>query len=276
MKILFLGTAAAEGYPATFCNCQNCSWARRVGGRNLRARSSIIIDGKVLIDIPPDIRSQALRFGVNLFDVEVLLITHTHDDHFYHRELRLRKWPFVTVEPKYLSVVANSIAIDILNEEYSDVLDLIRVNLIYAEPFKTIELGDYKVTPIIATHKTCYEDEIAYNYIISKDDTSFLYAVDSGPYQSFTLRYLENIRLDLVICEATLCTVSGEVYRYHRNFDNAIEFRDWLIDKGVINKDTSFVLTHFSHVACPSYEKMNEMLKDKEILVAYDGMKINL
>ena len=48
MKLKYLGTAAAEGIPAMFCECNNCKEARRRGGRDLRTRSQALIDGKVL------------------------------------------------------------------------------------------------------------------------------------------------------------------------------------------------------------------------------------
>jgi phosphoribosyl 1,2-cyclic phosphodiesterase len=31
MKLNFLGTAAAEGFPAIFCNCEYCKEARKLG-----------------------------------------------------------------------------------------------------------------------------------------------------------------------------------------------------------------------------------------------------
>ena len=31
MKIKYLGTAAAEGVPAIFCNCETCKEARKLG-----------------------------------------------------------------------------------------------------------------------------------------------------------------------------------------------------------------------------------------------------
>ena len=54
MKIKFLGTAAAEGFPAVFCNCEYCNKARELGGKNIRTRSQAIIDNKLLIDLPAD------------------------------------------------------------------------------------------------------------------------------------------------------------------------------------------------------------------------------
>ena len=38
MKLQYLGTAAAEGWPALFCTCDNCARARAAGGKNIRTR----------------------------------------------------------------------------------------------------------------------------------------------------------------------------------------------------------------------------------------------
>lgn len=53
MKIRYLGTAAAEGWPALFCSCPICTKARAEGGRNLRTRTQAILDGELLLDFRP-------------------------------------------------------------------------------------------------------------------------------------------------------------------------------------------------------------------------------
>ena len=50
MEIQYLGTAAAEGWPAIFCNCESCKKAATKRGKNIRTRSQAIIDKKILID----------------------------------------------------------------------------------------------------------------------------------------------------------------------------------------------------------------------------------
>ena len=44
MKFTFLGTAAAEGWPALFCNCINCKKARELAEResNSTRRAELI------------------------------------------------------------------------------------------------------------------------------------------------------------------------------------------------------------------------------------------
>src|SRR5699024_7123072 len=51
MKLTYLGTAAAEGFPALFCNCPACREAARLGGRNIRTRSQALINRDLLLDL---------------------------------------------------------------------------------------------------------------------------------------------------------------------------------------------------------------------------------
>ena len=75
MRIRILGSAAAEGFPALFCECKTCRRARSIGGRNLRSRTSVQIDETILIDLPPDILSQVQREGFSLASIAHILIT---------------------------------------------------------------------------------------------------------------------------------------------------------------------------------------------------------
>lgn len=83
MKLTYLGTAAAEGWPAAFCNCDGCRAARRLGGRNIRTRSQALVDDALLLDFPCDAWLHALRQGLDFSAVRWLLVTHSHTDHFY-------------------------------------------------------------------------------------------------------------------------------------------------------------------------------------------------
>ncbi len=69
MQITFLGTAAAPSMPIPFCTCQVCADARRVGGKNLRRRSSLMINDDLLVDIGPDIATASFEYGLSLAGV---------------------------------------------------------------------------------------------------------------------------------------------------------------------------------------------------------------
>ena len=80
MRITFLGTGTSAGVPVIACECATC---RSTDPRDKRWRPSIVValdDGtSVLIDASPDLRAQALAFGLSR--VDTILLTHCHADH---------------------------------------------------------------------------------------------------------------------------------------------------------------------------------------------------
>ena len=80
MRITFLGTGTSAGVPVIACDCATC---RSDDTRDRRWRTSVALaldDGtSVLVDASPDLRAQALAFG--LTRVDAILLTHEHADH---------------------------------------------------------------------------------------------------------------------------------------------------------------------------------------------------
>ena len=80
MHVTFLGTGTSTGVPVIGCDCETC---RSRDTKNKRWRPSIYLrfdDGtSVLVDASPDLRAQALQFGVDR--VDLILLTHAHADH---------------------------------------------------------------------------------------------------------------------------------------------------------------------------------------------------
>lgn len=78
-KLLFLGTGNSVGVPIIRCPCPVC---HSLDPRNKRLRSSVLISTEsknFVIDVGPDFREQALKFGIEKLDG--VLITHIHYDH---------------------------------------------------------------------------------------------------------------------------------------------------------------------------------------------------
>ena len=74
MKLTYLGTAAAEGWPAAFCNCDGCRAARRLGGRNIRTRSQALVDDALLLE-----RTPCFIWSADLQPMEVSKTLNTSD-----------------------------------------------------------------------------------------------------------------------------------------------------------------------------------------------------
>ena len=76
---LFLGTGASTGIPVIGCKCSVCVSSNP---KNIRMRPSLFVEvnkKKLLIDVGPDFRPQALQHHIN--DIDGLLLTHAHYDH---------------------------------------------------------------------------------------------------------------------------------------------------------------------------------------------------
>jgi phosphoribosyl 1,2-cyclic phosphate phosphodiesterase len=80
VKVLFLGTGTSHGVPMIGCDCAVC---RSTDSRDARMRTSILVEGAdgttLLVDTPPDLRTQALTHGLRRIDA--ILYTHSHADH---------------------------------------------------------------------------------------------------------------------------------------------------------------------------------------------------
>ena len=93
MKIKYLGTAAAESIPAMFCECSFCQYARKVGGREIRKRSGVVIDDELMIDFSPDVNAAFMEYGMSLANIKNIIFTHSHPDHACMLDLEYRKTP---------------------------------------------------------------------------------------------------------------------------------------------------------------------------------------
>src|SRR5262249_52421492 len=100
MQLLLLGTAAAEGWPAPFCDCEPCQRVRRSGDpKDVRTRSGALIDDDLKIDFSPDTVVQMQRSRRSLRAVRTILFTHEHSDHLAVAELQWMTAPFTNTPP---------------------------------------------------------------------------------------------------------------------------------------------------------------------------------
>ena len=78
-QFLFLGTSASAGIPVIGCKCAVCL-SSSPQNRRLRPSGLLKIGNRsLLIDVGPDFREQALKYGIDSLDG--LILTHTHYDH---------------------------------------------------------------------------------------------------------------------------------------------------------------------------------------------------
>lgn len=271
MKIKILGTAAAEAWPALFCQCDACKKAREIKGKNIRTRSSCLIDDTIMIDFPPDNYMHVINNNFALDAVEYLFITHSHSDHFYPKDLLMRNEPFAH-KPiiKTLKAYGNQKVVElydtiIKNKNFSGEV----VDFRQCKYYQNIKIPDGEVIPLPAVHAPGEDSMI---YIIKKDGKKLLYGYDSGYFSEETWNYIKNEKIDCVLLE---CTLGIKVsYKHHMNYEDVINTKNRLQKLGITDEKTKFVATHFSHNSELLHSEFVKLFSKHDIEVAYDGIEL--
>ena len=294
MRIQFLGTAAAEGIPALFCQCAVCRRAREAGGKEIRTRSGAIIDGRLKLDFGPDSFWHMQRFGLNYLEIRSLLVTHSHSDHLSPAELEYRipsycYLPDGAMPETTLTVYGNDAvgeAVERFTRHRSGCLAFRKM-----VPFEPVQIEDYTVTALEAVHcwdrngenypvrfqgRTICRSEEALIYLIEKDGQRILYAHDTCEFSEANMAWLAGRRLDLVSLDCTSGSRQPDYSRWigHLTSEGCVNMREKLIAVGAADENTLFIANHFSHNGYTDYEDMGRITPG--FLISYDGLSVDL
>lgn len=279
MKYKYYGTAAAEGIPALWCDCEVCKRAAQKGGRNIMTRSQQTIDNKILIDFSADTYMHILR-GLPIRQIHTCIITHSHADHFYPADIMSRFGGFAYInDPTPFSIYAMKPAIEILDKKISEnaftKLTPDRVKLNEIVPFKSYTSDGYTITPLRADHDPNSGCVI---YLIEKDGKCVLHANDTGYFTEDTWNYLEknprHINFATFDCTEPGSQPKNKTLNWHMNYPTVKNVREKLIKTGLADDSTICVINHFSHNGKYIYDELLELVKPDGFLVSYDGMEI--
>lgn len=280
MKVTYLGTAAAEGMPAVFCDCSACAEARKRGGKEIHTRSQFLIDDIVGIDFPPDAYAHSLQFGVDYRKLRHLFITHSHMDHFYAQDFILRGYKYTSPVDGVLSIYGNKEVLEVyregtrreLKKEVSQNLRAVEINA-----FTPISVGDYTVTPLVANHgKTP-----AYVYLIEKGEKAYLHLTDTGRLPQETLNFLKHRfgnrqnKVGLVTFDCTFLFHEGGDTARHMGIPDNKRLQAFLEENGIADKGTKYAMTHYSHNSAPLSENLQKAERESGYIATYDGMTID-
>jgi phosphoribosyl 1,2-cyclic phosphate phosphodiesterase len=272
MKVTLLGTSGAEGWPGLFCRCDACGKARHLGGKNIRTRSSALIDDVFKIDFPPDTLHHVIQFNLDLRCMTSLLFTHAHDDHFSAPELQYLSDYFVTTPIQEPLPIYGPPEVIIRLENGLD-LSRVPVTLHTLAPWQPVMIGDYRVTPIMAQHdptQTCF------NYLIEDSEgVTLLYASDTGWYEEPTWQFLRHCKLHGIVAECSKGPIEGG-YMAHLCIPEVRRMRQKLIDMGSFDPSGPMVTTHFSHLGGLMHAELEAILSLDGIQTGFDGMTFTI
>ncbi len=274
MKIKLLGTAAAEGVPAMFCNCENCVKARELKGKNLRARTQAVIDGDLLIDFSSDTYLNGQRFEIDLSAIKYFLITHAHSDH-------LSPWEFgnlnagINRTEEKVCILGGKYILDeiqrVCPNSIGGLMEKGTITFIELKPFVKTQVGEYGITPMQANHA----GGNAMVYIIEKGGKSVLYCLDTGKLPPEDFEYMKGLEkpFDYVIIDCTYGRVPADKYGGHLSlYDGANQIK-LMKETGAVDDKTGVMVTHFAHWHIPSHEAMEQMAAEFGFEVSYDGIE---
>lgn len=286
MNVTFLGTAAAPSMPIPFCTCKVCSEARRIGGKNLRSRSSLVINDNLLVDIGPDIATASFQHRISLTGIGLCLQTHPHADHLDIGFILSRHGEYGTTVPGELLLGGSDEtlhAIDALvNQQsaYGSLFDpktqsALKMKILPLAPFETYRIGDYRVTGYPANHGI---DQGFLLYSIALGDHAVFYGTDTSVLSEAVWEHLqqERIRYDVVILDHTYGIGFESRPADHLAAKDVAAHADRFRENGLLKDGGVVYATHLSHEGNREHDALDEYAIGHGYRVAYDGLRMQL
>lgn len=311
MKLTFLGTSAGEFYPAMWCHCPHCDYARQHGGRNLRRHSCALLDDDVMIDLSSHAFITAAEMGLDITGIRTLLVTHDHADHFDPLNLICRITPSCNGEwydvqkPCDLNVMDHWVGprftpLDMLDvyghESVYAAMHCGNIHIgghsgdgeasagederLFAMRFHSLQRGqcihkpqdDLRVTAITSHHAIPGQ---VYNYVIQRGGKTLLYACDCGGYDEDMQALLKTFRFDCVVFEGTFGLMAEEDVG-HMNLQKNVQMLQFFTKNNLWTGAPCFILTHIAPHKAPPYDQYRPIVEQNGMMLAYDGMTVEI
>ena len=275
MKFKYLGTAAAEGIPALFCQCEICRYATEAGGRNIRKRSCAIMNDSVMIDFTPDMFCNKVEYSLSLAELEGIFFTHSHIDHLAAKELCYyhKMYSHPTDMGKKLNLYGNQKVLDVIQQDF--IFDMEKlpscISLHLLQAFKSVTVAGITITPLPAKHDPREE---CFIFLLEQDGKKMLYANDTTYPPKQTLEYLHGQNLDVVSLDCT----TGKIPCFHSHMglaDNN-KLKKYLLQHQAAHANTLFISHHFSHNGKLNYDDFAAAAEGTGFISSYDGMELNV
>ncbi|WDI43351.1 MBL fold metallo-hydrolase [Bremerella sp. P1] len=255
-RLLFLGTGTSMGVPVVGCGCDVC---QSTNPKNKRTRCSVIFglpEGNLLIDTPPDLRTQLLATGIGI--IHAVAFTHSHADHLFGLDdIRLFQFYIGHAVPIYCEANVDAKIRKVYDYAFSTevqthvgsrpALDMKEIGL---NPFEVLGA---KVTPIRLQHGPRFQ-------VLGFRVGNVAYCTDVNHIPEESWAKLEG--LDVLVLDA----LRPEPHPTHFSIEEAVE----------VAQKVGAKKTYFTHIACKlEHERTNAWLPEGMEL-AYDGLELPL
>ncbi len=280
MKITVLGSAGF-GYPLVFCNCEYCSKARELKGKNIRKRASLLINDEIIIDLTPDCQTSMNMYNKDMGKVKYLLQTHTHLDHFDINQFTTLDLKYETKRYENLNLICSSLCLNDIQNKVSQFdrmnlfdnfyLDKIGLRIHTINHGESITIDNYIIKAIHCTHDEKIGAQI---YLIKQGSKTLLYATDTPQITDIALQELNKEKIDCVFLDE-----SFGIKNYMFSHLNIEGFKDYIVklkENNLLSENCLVYATHMTHDGNPPHNDLEEILSQNGYHASYDGMEIEL
>jgi phosphoribosyl 1,2-cyclic phosphate phosphodiesterase len=270
MKLVILGSGAAEAIPNPFCRCAVCETARQEGGPEIRGRAAALLNDDLLIDLGPDIVSSAIRFNLYLGNLSTVLITHRHSDHWLPSNLHWREPGFAATPVVPLTLYGPEDALRDVQPYLDRATDLSAVPVKAGQRWTA---GSYQITAVPATHGDGKLEALL--YVVDDGTHRLFYATDTSTLTQEAWDILRSLGpLDLILLDATAGL--GDGGGGHHGFEKFIQTRARMRQEGLLGDRTRLVAHHFSHNGNLTHTELAQKFAPFGVTVSYDGLEWTL
>lgn len=258
--------------------------ARHAGGRNLRRRSSLIINDEVLVDLGPDIVTASYAYNISLANIHLCLQTHSHGDHFDPELLMSRHTEYGTQTNNSLVLAGSKKTVrmlDLLVQErcqYGSIYDkhvqqAFHLELLEVTPFKGYTLGRYHIIGYPSNHDIAHD---ALLYSIACEERAILYGTDTSIIFDAVWDDLiaRKMCYDLIVLDHTYGI--GYDSSDHLAANDFISHVDLINTEHLLKEGGHIYATHLSHEGIREHSEFQQYAQSHGYNIAYDGLTILL
>lgn len=294
-KLLVLGSAAAEGVPALFCDCRVCREAAAKGGPDVRARTSYNFGGEVQIDFGPDALQAWQAHRDVLRRMRHILVTHAHEDHLQPSDLLYHGTDYAGVPATEGTLTIHGTAPTRARMELEYWPGnpaplgekLARAGLVFREfrQFDVFELPDCGATvrTFAADHWDALQPCV---FLVTLRGRTAFVCNDTGWLPDASWDALAKLKGEVAIDVAVLDDTgmlkgapegpagSEAWHRGHMSAPTILRAYDKLDALGLLAPGCVRAVNHFSHNGGSTHEEMRAFYEPRGIAVGYDGLEL--
>ena len=256
MDVLFLGTCACDYSPLLRTTYKDAF------DKNARRSSCALINGRYLLDCGQHCLEELRIAKIDLAKITDIFVTHFHSDHYNVEcikqiakagERTLRVW--VRSDAKVIAISGVEWKMMQKGTQY------------------TVDEND-KVTGLLANHN---ESVYPQHILLETEGKKMLYALDGAWFLHETYYALKNAKLDFLVLDCTCGDYEGD---YRIGEHNSIPLIRLMLPSlktwGPIAENTQVYVSHLAPSLHKSHEEPVELFKGNGVLVAYDGLQVEL